>query len=152
MTDLFKQYHPVKATAALVCMLLFLACLALYGRASFRGAAISGPVHIAANAAHVAVTLNNEILLLDTDGALQEHRALEALGIPSHPIDLRWRNDSTLLVATQGPSGLYVCDYPTWQCSSLRSPLFAHLRGQIKVLPESSGAGLLISDTVGGRL
>ena len=106
MSDLFKQYHPAKATVAILCMLLFLVCLGLVAWAPNKGATVNGPVHIAANAAHVLVTLNDEILVLDTNGALQERYALEALGIGSYPIDLRLQDDGTLLVATQRPAGL----------------------------------------------
>jgi hypothetical protein len=109
-------------------------------------------VHIAASAARVAVTLNDEILVLDSDGALQARRSLAALGIASAPIDLRWRDANTLLVATQKPAGLYACAYPAWQCRAVDNPLFNRLKAQIKVLPEGSDGGFFISDTATGRL
>ena len=152
MSDTFKRYHPAKAMVAILCMLLFLACLSLLAWASNKGATVNGPVHITANAAHVLVTLNEEILVLDTNGALQERYSLEALGIASYPVDLRLRDDGTLLVATQRPAGLYVCNYPGWQCRIVESPLFEQLRRQIKVLPDPAGGGLFISDTAGGHL
>jgi len=151
MSDIFKQYHPAKAIVAILCMLMFVACLALFAWASNKGANVNGPVHITANTTHVLVTLNDEILVLDTNGALQERHSLEALGIGSYPIDLRLQDDSTLLVATQRPAGLYVCDYPGWQCRDVESPLFEQLRSQIKVLPDPAGEGLFVSDTAGGR-
>jgi sugar lactone lactonase YvrE len=152
MSDTFKQYHPAKAMVAILCMLLFLACLALFAWASNKGATVIGSAHITANTAHVLVTLNDEILVLDTNGALQERYSLEALGIGSYPIDLRLQDDSTLLVATQKTAGLYVCDYPGWQCRVVESPLFEQLRSQIKVLPDPAGEGLFVSDTAGGHL
>ena len=54
-------------------------------------------MHITANAAYVLVTLNDQILALATNGALQERYSLEALGIGSYPIDLRLQDDDTLL-------------------------------------------------------
>jgi len=152
MSDTFKQYHPAKAMVAILCMLLFLACLGLVAWASNKRATVNGPVHITANAAYVLVTLNDEILVLDTNGALQERYSLEALGIGSYPIDLRLQDDGTLLVATQRPAGLNVCDYPGWQCRVVESPLFQQLRRQIKVLPDPAGEGLFVSDTAGGHL
>ncbi|MDH3889044.1 MAG: hypothetical protein OEU78_11215, partial [Gammaproteobacteria bacterium] len=152
MSDLFKQQHPARTMAAIVCMLLFLACLGLFAWASNLGATVTGPVHITANAARILVTLNGELLVLDSSGALQERRSLEVLGIDPYPIDLRWQDDSTLLVATQRPAGLHVCNYPTWQCRAIENPLFEHLNRQIKVLPDPSGEGFFISDTGGGRL
>ena len=138
--------------AAIVCMLLFLACLGLFAWVSNLGATVTGPVHITANAARLLVTLNGELLVLDSSGALQERRSLEALGIDPYPIDLRWQDDSTLLVATQRPAGLHVCNYPAWQCRAIENPLFEHLNRQIKVLPDPSGEGFFISDTGGGGL
>jgi len=135
-----------------MCMLLFLACLGLFAWASNQGAMVTGPVHITANAAHILVTLNGELLVLDTNGALQERRSLETLGIDPYPIDLRWQDDNTLLLATQHPAGLHVCDYPAWQCRAVENPLFAHLKRQIKVLPDPSGEGFFISDTGRGQL
>jgi hypothetical protein len=152
MPDIFGQYHPARAMAAILCMLLFLACLGLFAWSSNKGATVTGPVHITASTAHVVVTLNGEILVLDTNGALQERRSLEALGIDSQPIDLRWQGEATLLVATQNPAGLTVCDYPAWQCRSVENPIFGRLHRQIKVLPDPLGDGLFISDTAGGRL
>ena len=133
-------------------MLLFLACLGLFTWASNKDATVTGPVHITANVAHVLVTLNGEILILDTNGALQEQRSLESLGIDAYPIDLRWQDDSTVLVATQRPAGLTVCDYPAWQCRVVANPMFEQLHSQIKVLPDPAGEGLFISDTAGGQL
>ena len=152
MSDILKQYHPVKTMVAMLCMLLFLACLVLLAWMSNKRATVNGPVHITANAAHVLVTLNDEILVLDTNGALQERHSLETLGIGSYPIDLRLQDDSTLLVATQRPAGLFVCNYPGWQCRVVESPLFEQLRRQIKVLPDPASEGLFVSDTAGGHL
>ena len=152
MSDLFKQYHPAKTVAALLCMLLFLGCLGLFAWATNTGANVNGPVHISASATHVVVTLNGEILVLDTNGALQERHSLESLGVHAYPIDLRWQNEDTVLVATQMPAGLIACDYPAWQCRVVENPLFQTLKSQIKVLPDPDGAGLFISDTAGGRI
>jgi len=138
--------------AAILSMLLFLACLGLFAWASNKGATVTGPVHITASTAHVVVTLNGEVLVLDTNGALRERHSLEALGIDSPPIDLRWQSDTTLLVATQNPAGLTVCDYPAWQCRPVENPVFERLHHQIKVLPDPAGDGLFVSDTAGGRL
>jgi hypothetical protein len=90
--------------------------------------------------------------VLDSSGALQERRSLEALGFDPYPIDLRWQDDSTLLVATQRPAGLHRCDYPAWQCRAIETPLLKNLKRQIKVLPDPSGEGFFISDTAGGRI
>jgi hypothetical protein len=152
MSDTYKQYHPVKAMAAVLCMLLFLSCLGLFAWASNKSATITGPVHITADSSHVLVTLNGEILVLDANGALRERQSLEALGIASHPIDLRLGNNGTLLVATQRPAGLYACEYPGWQCRMIENPLFQQLRRQIKVLPDPLREGLFISDTAAGQL
>ena len=152
MSDIFKQQHPARTVAAIVCMLLFVACLGLFAWASNLGAAVTGPVHITANATRILVTLNGELLVLDSSGALQERRSLEALGIDPYPIDLRWQDDSTLLVATQRPAGLHSCNYPAWQCRAIENPLFENLYRQIKVLPDPSDEGFFISDTAGGRL
>jgi len=79
MSITFKQYHPVKTGLAVLFMLLFLACIGLLAWASHKGATVHGPIHIAANAARVCVTLNDEILVLDTHGALQERYTLDAV-------------------------------------------------------------------------
>lgn len=152
MSKLFKQYHPIKTVLAILCMLLFLACLALFAWASNKGATISGPIHIAANAARVGVTLNDNILVLDNNGVLQERHTLESLGIGGQPIDLRLQDDGTLLVATRRPAGLYVCATPGRQCRAIESRIVEQLRGQIKVLPDPDSDGLFVSDTAGARL
>ena len=85
MPDIFKHCHPARTIAALLCMRLFLACLGLLAWASNKGATVTGPVHITANPAHVLVALNDEILVLDPNGALQERHLLKALGIDSPP-------------------------------------------------------------------
>ena len=122
MPNSLKQYHPVKTVLAILCMLLFVVCLGLLAWSADRGAAVNGPVHIAADAARVAVTLNDEILVLDTQGALQERHSLATLGIPAYPIDLRWQDDGSLLVATQQPAGIYLCELARRPCRSLRPP------------------------------
>jgi hypothetical protein len=152
MSNALKQYHPVKTAVAILLMLLFLICLGLLVWASNRGATINGPVHIAANSASVYVTLNDEILVLDTHGVLQERHALKALGIAAYPIDLRLQDDGTLLVATQRPAGLLICESIGWRCRALESPLFKQLRRQIKVQPDADREGLFVSDTAGGGL
>lgn len=152
MSITFKQYHPVKTGLAVLFMLLFLACIGLLAWASHKGATVHGPIHIAANAARVCVTLNDEILVLDTHGALQERHTLDALGISDYPIDLRLQDDGTLLIATQSPAGLFMCASPYWQCQVVESPLFEQLRTQIKVLRDPGGEDLFVSDTAGGRL
>lgn len=152
MFDSYTQYHPARAMLAILCMLLFVACLGLFAWASNKSASITGPVHITANAAHVLVTLNAEILVLDTNGALRERQSLEALGIGPHPTDVRLGENATLLVATQRPARLYACEYPEWQCRVIENPLFQQLRRQIKVLPVPAREGLLIGDTAAGQL
>ena len=152
MVDIHKQYHPTKAVLAILCMLLFVACLGLFAWASNKSATVTGPVHITANAAHVLVTLNGEILALDSNGAFRERQSLEALGIASHPTDVRLGDNATLLVATQRPAVLYACEYPGWQCRVIENRLLQQLRGHIKVLPDSARAGLFISDTAAGQL
>ena len=133
-------------------MLLFIACLGLFAWASNKSATITGPVHITANSTHLLVTLNGEILVLDTNGALQQRQSLEALGIASHPTDLRLGDNATLLVATQRPASVYACEYPGWHCRVIENRLFQQLRGRIKVLPDPARAGLFISDTAAGQL
>jgi hypothetical protein len=152
MLDIYKQYHAARAMVAILFMLLFIACLGLFAWASNKSATVTGPVHITANSAHVLVTLNGEILVLDTNGAFRERQSLEALGIASHPIDVRLGDNATLLVATQRPAGLYACEYPGWQCRVIENPLFQQLRRQIKVLPVPAREGLFISDTAAGQL
>ena len=85
MSNLLKQQHPARTMAAIVCMLLFLACLGLFAWTSNIGATVTGPVHSAANTTHILVTLNGELLVLGTNGTLQERRSLEALGIDPYP-------------------------------------------------------------------
>ncbi len=152
MFDAYKHYHPGKAMVAIFFMLLFLACLGLFAWASNKSATITGPVHITANSAHVLVTLNGEILVLDTDGAFRERQSLEALGIAPYSIDMRLGENGTLWVATQRPAGLYACEYPGWHCRIIENPLFRQLRRQLKVLPDPAREGLFISDTAAGQL
>ena len=152
MSDIFKQQHPARTMAAIVCMLLFLACLGLFAWVSNLGAAVTGPVHITANATRILVTHNEQLQVIESDGSLQEVLTQESLGIDPYPIDLRWQDDSTLLVATQRPAGLHSCNYPAWHCRAIENPLFENLNRQIKVLPDPSDKGFFISDTAGGRL
>ena len=90
--------------------------------------------------------------MLDTNGALQQRQSLEALGIASHPTDLRLGDNATLLVATQRPASVYACEYPGWHCRVIENRLFQQLRGRIKVLPDPARGGLFVSDTATGQL
>ncbi len=152
MSHALKQYHPVKAASAILFLMLFLSCIGILVWASGKGVSTNGPVHIAANSARVAITFNEEILVLDTQGELEERLPLAALGIPDYPIDLRLQDDGSLLVATQRPAGLYFCDSAPWRCSAVESPLFKELRRQIKVQPDADRTGVFVSDTAGGGL
>jgi sugar lactone lactonase YvrE len=146
------QHRPYKAALAVVFMLLFLGCIGLLTWASNQGAAITGPTHITAGPARVYAVLNDEILELDVQGALQARHRLQTLGVGEPVVDLRLADDGTLLVATQKPAVLYMCDWSVKKCRAAESPLFKALEAQIKVLPAAGGTGTFISDTAGGRL
>lgn len=60
MSEIFKQYHPARTMAAVLCMLLFLACLGVFAWASNQGETVNGPVHISANAAHAASAFGDQ--------------------------------------------------------------------------------------------
>ncbi|MEJ8566285.1 hypothetical protein [Elongatibacter sediminis] len=149
--------HPVARTLAVLFLVLLLLSLGGRFRSSEMAAASVGPTHIAAGGEVVYVHAAGSLYRLDSTGALLDRIPLQALGVDSDPIDLRVLPDGRLLVATQRPAAIRVCQWvePAGDsvCETLPIPRSARPERQFKVLADPalkpSPADFILTDARG---
>lgn len=136
----FRQFIQIMAmnkkygtALAIFFMLLFIGAIGAQFWASGRVYDFAGPDHIAVDADKVYVHVNGEILSFDYAGKLQSRYGKEITHLVEAPIDLRALPDGRVLIASQRPARLTICDFSRRQCDPFASPLTDKLGSQYKV-------------------
>lgn len=131
-------------------MLGFLAGLGLQIFAGHQTTRILGPDHIAASSERVYVHADGHMFVLGDEGETVRHLKPEDLQLAGSVIDLRMMPDGRLLIAERVPARIRLCDTESWLCSEGGIPLAETLSNQYKVLPDTSGKYLYITDSTRG--
>jgi hypothetical protein len=144
--------NPLPAIAAIIFSVLFLVSLAARFWTSDAAYDISGPTHIAGNDERLFLYLSGEVVQLSPEGKLVAHHGKDETGLSGHPIDLRLLADGGLLIAEQRPARVRICDTAAWICTEEAMGSLAAVERQLKVLPDESGSGWLVTDSRGDTL
>lgn len=147
-----EKRKPMATAAAILFLLLLLACLAGRFWASERAARSTGPTHIAAGGDRVVLVAGGSLYRLDAAGRLLDTIPLEAAGVDDDPIDLRILADGRLLIAAQRPARLWLCDPADWTCTALAFPGDRLPARQFKIVPGAAGGGFVYTDARGDTL
>ena len=137
---------------AIFFMSLFIAAIGAQFWASGKVYDYVGPDHIAVGADQVYVHVNGEILVFDYAGTLQSRYDKTVTHIVDAPIDLRVVPDGRVLIASQRPARLTICDFSRRQCNPFASALTDKLGSQYKVWWEPEINVLFAVDSDSGSI
>lgn len=147
-----KSYRTAGVVLSVLFMMLFLGALAVRIWASDRSADLLGPAHVAVGQDRVYTDVNGELFVLSGRGALLARMQLEPLIYDKSPVDLRVVADGRVLLITQQPARIALCDPTTWHCSRLGQGTTSRIRTQLKVLPDEASGRLFITDAAGDQV
>jgi len=147
-----KNSNPVAAAASLLCAGLLAVSLGARFWAANRAGDFTGPTHLAVSGDEVFLFAAGTLFHLSAAGALIDDVAFARTGVSGDPIDLRGDSRGGLLVASQQPARLRLCDTTTWACQELEFGAPEPPQRQFKVLLDKGGFDLLYTDSRGDAL
>lgn len=147
-----RNSNPSPAAVLLAVVFAILTAAGLVARfwAVDREHAITGPTHITAGAAGVFVHVSGDILHLSAVGELQAAHGADITGLADMPIDLRLLDSGELLIASQQPASIRLCNIESWSCRAIDVPFLAAIERQFKVLDH--GESFVLTDARGDSL
>jgi len=117
-----------------------------------KAASYTGPTHIAADGKQVYLFASDELYHLSAGGRLLEQLPISVAGLEDVPIDLRITEDGDLLIASQRPADIQICNPKTWACRALEFPSNHRPQRQFKVLWPGGQYRLIFTDALGDGL
>lgn len=146
------KYRMTGVILSVLFMALFLGALGLRIWASGKATETVGPSHVAVDWDRVYVDVNGELFVLSTQGFEVERKKIAALLPGGNLIDLHVLRDGRLLLATQRPAGIELCDPAGWSCDPVGRRALTGIRAQIKVLMDKPSGQFFITDSTANRL
>jgi hypothetical protein len=147
-----QKSKPLVSILSILSLLLLLFSLGARYWAGEQAARQAGPTHLAADSEQVFVVAGQNIFHLSDSGDLLARYPVEVAGLQDIPIDLRFAEDGTLLVASQQPAHIQTCDISNWNCTDLGTALPLRPQRQFKLLPTPGRKSLLLTDARGDQL
>jgi len=147
-----KEHHSLAKGLALLFLAVMLAALAARFWATEKAAGLTGPTHIAAGEALVYLFAAGDMFSLTVGGELLNVFPSDRTGLSDDPIDLRILSNGQLLIAEQRPATIKVCNPENWTCRPHEATPGTFARRQFKVLPDTPGTDLLVTDAPGDML
>lgn len=133
---------------------LVLLLLSLGGRfwASNQATDMIGPTHLAADSTQIFAVAADRIYHLSTSGELTAIVELQPLGLSDIPIDMRLLDDGRLLLASQRPAVIQICETAAWQCVELGAAIPGRPKRQFKTVFGADQSVLFLTDASGNNL
>ena len=147
-----KSKRPLATALALMFLLLLLTALGTRFWAGQRIIDLAGPTHIAAGGVEVVLFAAGQLFHLSADGRLRSEIPFGHTGLQGGPIDLRFLDDGSLLVAGQRPAVLIRCRLPAWSCGPEPHTDLRHIERQLKVVQGARPGEWLVTDARAGAL
>ena len=144
--------RPLATASALLFLLLLLASLGARFWAADKIIGAGGPTHIAADGQQVMLFAAGNLFHLSAAGDLLAVVPIGRTGLPDDPVDLRFMEDGSLLVAGQRPAMILRCGLTAWDCRPVAEDAARQIEHQLKVIPGLQPGEWYLTDAHGDAL